>query len=207
MLRFFLLFITIQLTLFGINMLGVVQQHLVLPWTALLARICVALVTLFDSTAAAAGKVLWNTVTGFGVSIEPGCNGIEACIVLFAAVLAFPSTWRHKLVGLVAGFVAVQALNVVRVISLFYLGQWNTDVFNFAHEFLWQALIMLDVLIVWLLWVRAGSKAQERSEPPPSNDPPAPPTPPVQPVAPRAAPKGPLVSTSLDLSPPVRPSA
>lgn len=207
MLRFFLLFITIQLTLFGINMLGVVQQHLVLPWTALLARICVALVTLFDSTAAAAGKVLWNTVTGFGVSIEPGCNGIEACIVLFAAVIAFPSTWRHKLVGLVAGFVAVQALNVVRVISLFYLGQWNTDVFNFAHEFLWQALIMLDVLIVWLLWVRAGSKTQERSEPPPSNDPPAPPTPQVQPVASRAAPKGPLVSTSLDLSPPVRPSA
>lgn len=207
MLRFFLLFITIQLTLFGINMLGVVQQHLVLPWTALLARICVALVTLFDSTAAAAGKVLWNTVTGFGVSIEPGCNGIEACIVLFAAVLAFPSTWRHKLVGLVAGFVAVQALNVVRVISLFYLGQWNTDVFKFAHEFLWQALIMLDVLIVWLLWVRAGSKAQARSEPPPSNDPLAPPTPQVQPVAPRAAPKGPLVSTSLDLSPPVRPSA
>lgn len=207
MLRFFLLFITIQLTLFGINMLGVVQQHLVLPWTALLARICVALVTLFDSTAAAAGKVLWNTVTGFGVSIEPGCNGIEACIVLFSAVIAFPSTWRHKLVGLVAGFVAVQALNVVRVISLFYLGQWNTDVFNFAHEYLWQALIMLDVLVVWLLWVRAGSKAQARSEPPPSDDPPGPPTPPVQPVAPRGAPAGPLVSTSLDLSPPVRPSA
>lgn len=208
MLRFFLTFVVLQLTFFGINMLSVVQQHLVLPWTALLARICVALVTLFDSTAAAAGKVLWNTVTGFGVSIEPGCNGIEACIVLFAAVIAFPSTWRHKLIGLVAGFVAVQALNVVRVISLFYLGQWNTDVFNFAHEFLWQALIMLDVLIVWLLWVRAGSKAQARSEPPPpSDEPPTPPTPTVQPVAPRAAPAGPLVSTSLDLSPPVRPTA
>jgi len=206
MLRFFLLFITIQLTLFGINMLGVVQQHVVLPWTALLARICVALVTLFDSTAAAAGKVLWNTATGFGVSIEPGCNGIEACIVLFAAVIAFPSTWRHKLIGLVAGFVAVQALNVVRVISLFYLGQWNTQVFNFAHEYLWQALIMLDVLVVWLLWVRAGSKAQARSEPPPPDEPPAPPTPPVQPIAPRATPAGPLVSSSLDLSPPVRPS-
>lgn len=206
MLRFFLLFLTIQLTFFGINMLGVVQQHLVLPWTALLARICVALVTLFDSTAAAAGKVLWNTVTGFGVSIEPGCNGIEACIVLFAAVIAFPSPWRHKLIGLVAGFVAVQALNVVRVISLFYLGQWNTDVFNFAHEYLWQALIMLDVLVVWLLWVRAGSKAQARPEPP-SDEPPTPPTPPMQPVAPRAAPAGPLVSTSLDLSPPVRPAA
>lgn len=38
--------------------------------------------------------------------------------------------------------------------------------FNFAHEFLWQGLIMLDVLIVWLLWVRAGAKAQKIGEPP-----------------------------------------
>lgn len=197
MLRFFLLFLAIQLSLFGLNMLNWVQQHLVLPWTALLARICAGLVTWFDSTAAAQGKVLWNTETGFGVSIEPGCNGIEACIVLFAAVMAFPSTWRHKLLGLVAGFVAVQALNVVRVISLFYLGQWNMDVFNFAHEFLWQGLIMLDVLIVWLLWVRAGAKSQPQDLPPPDE----PPAPPVRPVAPRSDKGQGLVSSSLDLSP------
>lgn len=155
MFRFFALFIFTQLSLFGINMLGFVQQHLVLPWTALLARVCVGLVTWFDATAAASGKVLWNSATGFGVSIEPGCNGIEACIVLFAAVVAFPAGWRHKLLGLAVGFAAVQGLNVARVVSLFYLGQWNTAVFNFAHEYLWQALIMLDVLVVWLLWVRS----------------------------------------------------
>ncbi len=205
MLRFFLTFVVLQLTLFGINMLGVVQQHLVLPWTALLARICVALVTLFDSTAASAGKVLWNTVTGFGVSIEPGCNGIEACIVLFAAVLAFPSSWRHKMIGLALGFVAVQGLNVVRVISLFYLGQWNTAVFNFAHEYLWQALIMLDVLVVWLLWVRAGAKSQALppSDEPPAPPPAAPPPAPVPPTPPVLRPAEGLVSTSLDLSVPL----
>ena len=168
MLRFFLLFVFLQLSLFGINMLGVVQQHVVLPWTALLARICVGLVTLFDSTAAAAGKVLWNTVTGFGVSIEPGCNGIEACIVLFAAVIAFPSTWRHKLLGLALGFVAVQGLNVVRVISLFYLGQWNFQVFEWAHLYVWQALIMLDVLVVWLVWVRTLPRAPGDDRAPPA---------------------------------------
>ena len=173
MLRFFLTFLAIQLTLFGINMLSWVQQHLVLPWTALLAQVCAWIVTAFDATAAAAGKVLWNTQTGFGVSIEPGCNGIEACIVLFAAIVAFPGRWRHKLVGLAAGFAAVQALNVVRVISLFYIGQWNTAVFNFAHEYLWQALIMLDVLVVWLLWVRAGNRRPaEPPRYPPSGGPP-----------------------------------
>jgi hypothetical protein len=41
------------------------------------------------------------------------------------------------------------------IISLFYLGQWRMDVFEFAHLYLWQALIMLDVLVVWLIWIRA----------------------------------------------------
>ena len=48
---------------------------------------------------------------------------------------------------------------MVRVISLFYLGQWSTEMFDFAHEYLWQGLIMLDVVVVWLLWGRAGDKA------------------------------------------------
>lgn len=155
MLRFFITFAVLQMSLFGLNMLNFVQQHVVLPWTALLAKMCAALVTWFDASAVASGKVLWNPATNFGVSIEPGCNGVEACIVLFSAILAFPSSWRAKIVGMLVGFVAVQALNIVRVISLFYLGQWNMTVFTFMHEYMWQALIMVDVLIVWLLWVRS----------------------------------------------------
>ena len=197
MLRFFLIFLAWQMSLFGLNMLGWVQQHLVLPWTALLARVCAHLVLWFDTTAAAAGKVLWNTVSGFGVSIEPGCNGIEACIVLFAAIMAYPASWRHRLMGIVAGFAAVQGVNVLRVISLFYLRQWRTDVFNFAHEYLWQGLIMLDVLVVWLLWVRVVV----RSRPEESDPPEQPPAPPVLPVAPRGNPGKGAVSSSLDLSP------
>jgi hypothetical protein len=39
-------------------------------------------------------------------------------------------------------------------VSLFYIGQWNLAVFEWAHLYAWQALIMLDALIVWLLWLR-----------------------------------------------------
>jgi exosortase H (IPTLxxWG-CTERM-specific) len=112
------------------------------------------LVTVFDPGVTATGNVLRSTTNGFAVSIEAGCNGVEATIVLVAAMLAFPAPWQKKLTGLAAGIVAVQGLNVVRVISLFYLGQWNYDVFEWAHLYVWQALIMLDVLIVWMVWVR-----------------------------------------------------
>jgi len=152
--RFFVAFVVLLALLFGLELTPWAQRWFVEPWTVALARISTSLVTLFDTGVTASGRVIASTTNGFAVSIEAGCNGVEATIVLIAAMLAFPAPWKHKLAGLAAGIVAVQGLNVVRVISLFYLGQWNRDVFEWAHLYLWQALIMLDVLIVWLVWVR-----------------------------------------------------
>lgn len=161
MIRFFLLFLVLQAAFFGAELTPWVQEYFVVPWTNQLANISATLVTLFDPNVAAAGKVLRSTTNGFAVSIEAGCNGVEATIVLLAAILAFPAPWKNKLIGLLAGTVAVQGLNVIRVISLFYLGQWDIHVFEWAHLYVWQALIMLDVLIVWLVWVRTLPRAPD----------------------------------------------
>jgi exosortase H (IPTLxxWG-CTERM-specific) len=155
MARFLAVFLFLLVGLFAAELTPPVQNAFVLPWTEGLARVSAGLVTLFDARAVAVGKVLQNTASGFAISIEAGCNGIEAAIILIAAMLAFPAPWKHRLVGILAGLVAVQALNVVRVISLFYIGQWNLRAFEWAHLYAWQALIMLDVLIVWLVWIRA----------------------------------------------------
>lgn len=154
MLRFFGLFLLIQALLFGAELTPWAQVHLVAPWTDALASVSASLVTLFDPGVAASGNVLRSARNGFAVAIEAGCNGVEASIVLVAAVLAFPASWRRKMIGVIAGIVAVQGLNIVRVISLFYIGQWSFAAFEWAHLYVWQALIMLDVLIVWLVWVR-----------------------------------------------------
>lgn len=154
MARFLVGFLLLQALLFGLELTAPVQRLAVEPWTHALAAVSAWLVTAFDANVLSHGKVLQSTANGFAVSIEAGCNGVEATIVLVAAVLAFPAPWRHKLIGLCAGIVAVQGLNIVRVISLFYLGQWSARVFEWAHLYVWQALIMLDVLVVWLVWVR-----------------------------------------------------
>jgi exosortase H (IPTLxxWG-CTERM-specific) len=154
MVRFFVVFLLLQGALFGLELTPWAQEWFVIPWTNTLASISASLVKLFDPNVIAQGKVLQSARNGFAVSIEAGCNGVEATIVLLAAILAFPASWKSKLLGLAIGVIAVQGLNIVRVISLFYLGQWNFDVFEWAHLYVWQALIMLDVMIVWLLWVR-----------------------------------------------------
>ncbi len=154
MARFFLLFVIILVTLFGVEILQSVQDAVILPFTAVIADVSVAIIKAFDTDVVASGKVIRSLKTGFAVSIEPGCNGVEAVIILFAAIFAFPATLRYKLLGFALGFVAIQALNLVRIISLFYLGQWNQTMFEWFHLYLWQALIILDALVVWLIWLR-----------------------------------------------------
>ena len=158
MFRFFAIFLVIQAVLFGVEMLNPVQQAVVDPWTGFVARMSAGVVHFFDPSVISYGRVLQSATTGFGVSIEPGCNGVEATIVLVAAMLAFPSSWKMKAWGIGLGFLAVQFVNLLRVVSLFFLGQWNFKVFEFAHLYMWQALIMLDVLVVWLLWMRYVAK-------------------------------------------------
>ena len=154
MLRFFLLFLAIQLTLFTAELTPPVQQYLVIPFTEGIAALSAALVQLFDDGVLSQGIILRDMESGFAVAIQAGCNGVEAIIVLIAAIIAFPSPWKNKLIGIVAGFFAIQAMNLLRIISLFYLGQWNKTAFEWAHLYIWQALIMLDVLIVFLIWLR-----------------------------------------------------
>jgi exosortase H (IPTLxxWG-CTERM-specific) len=154
MVRFFVLFVVILVALFAAELTPPVQSAVVLPWTDALARISAGLIKIFDPHVTAFGKILQSTTNGFAISIEAGCNGIEAAIILIAAMLAFPAPWKHRVIGILAGLTTVQALNIVRVVTLFYLGQWSFRAFEWAHFYLWQALIMLDALIVWLLWIR-----------------------------------------------------
>ena len=145
MLRFFLIFLVIQGVLFTTEMLQPVQNLVVIPFTEGVAAVSAWLVLLFDPNVVSEGIVLRDVTNGFAVAIQAGCNGVEATIVLVAAMLAFPSPWKHKLGGILIGFLLVQALN---------LGQWNMQVFEWMHLYLWQALIMLDVLIIFLVWLR-----------------------------------------------------
>jgi exosortase H (IPTLxxWG-CTERM-specific) len=161
--RFIALFIVVLAVLFGIEKLNPVQAALVHPWTSFLAWFSAQLMTFFDADVLSYGRVIQSQSSGFGVLIEAGCNGVEAVLILIAGMVAFPAPLRLRLLGIAIGCLAVQGVNVIRVISLYYLGKWDKEVFEFAHLYLWQALIMLDVLVVWLLWVRAVARHQGAS--------------------------------------------
>jgi exosortase H (IPTLxxWG-CTERM-specific) len=161
--RFVILFLALLIGLFTLELLKPVQEHVIVPFTAALASISAGLITPFDDSVKAYGKVLQFGDYGFAVSIEAGCNGVEATIVLIAAILAFPAPWRSRLWVIAIGFVTIQALNLARIISLFYLGRWNLDIFTWVHLYLWPVMIMLDVLVVFIFYLRHLSGNRENA--------------------------------------------
>jgi exosortase H (IPTLxxWG-CTERM-specific) len=102
--------------------------------------------------------VLSNPGKGFAMEVRDGCNGLNVVILLWSAMLAFPATFKWRLIGLGAGLAAIQVLNLLRLISLFYLGQHSPSLFEFAHLYLWETLIIIDAMVVFGLWSRRAAQ-------------------------------------------------
>lgn len=162
MIRFFVLFTVLLVGLFTLEILQPAEKHVILPFTSFIADVSAWIIQLFDDNVTSVSNVIRDKTSGFGVRIERGCNGVEALIILFAAIFAFPAPIKNKIVGFTIGFLAIQGLNMVRIVSLFYLGQWNQVAFEWFHLYLWQALIILDALVVWLIWLRTLPQAKAR---------------------------------------------
>jgi len=90
--------------------------------------------------------------TRFAVNINNGCNGIEAMLILLAAIGSFPATWRARLIGLGIGAVIVQFINEIRIISLYLIGAYRPALFQIFHTAVWQVVVILAAIIFFLQW-------------------------------------------------------
>ena len=154
MIRFIVVFAVCLLVLVPLELLQSVQAHVILPFTTAIAHVAVWTMHPCDPAVVAQSNEIRRGIDGPGISIVAGCSGVEAVLILVSAVLAFPAPWKHKLLGILIGFLAIQTLNLVRIVSLFYLHEWNQVWFEWFHLYLWQALIILDALVFWLIWLR-----------------------------------------------------
>jgi exosortase H (IPTLxxWG-CTERM-specific) len=85
------------------------------------------------------------------------CTGIEVIALFAAAVLAFPSRWRHRLTGLALGISALALLNLIRMVTLVWLGSTSPDALEYGHVYVWPTIILTVTLGIWLHWARIAA--------------------------------------------------
>jgi len=122
------------------------------PFTAFVAFCSSKLLNVFGSWTSVSGTHLSSS--DYGINVVYGCNGAFATAILLSGIIAYPSRIREKLVGVLIGIPAIFAINQVRVISLFLLGRSHPDVFEEAHVYVWQPIIIIFAIFVWDFWAR-----------------------------------------------------
>lgn len=149
-LTFLILFAVLLGGSFTLVSVNWVNDHVIEPFTGGIARVSGATLELLGQDVRMQGTIIRGS--RFAVNIRNGCNGVEAMLIFLAAVLAFPAPWRARLLGLAIGAVAIQAVNLVRVVALYLTGAYFPAWFDASHTVVWQTVVILFSVLLWILW-------------------------------------------------------
>jgi archaeosortase B (VPXXXP-CTERM-specific) len=89
----------------------------------------------------------------FGVEIIGECTGLFEMAIYAACVLAFPTSWRNRSLGLLFGIPAIYAFNILRIACLIVVGRYANSSFDFFHLYFWQGTLIVMITSVWMLWI------------------------------------------------------
>jgi exosortase/archaeosortase family protein len=96
------------------------------------------------------------------LDVRFGCNGLEALMIYSVAVIAFPASWKDKLIGILGGFLVIQVINILRISLLAYSAIHFKDLFEYIHIYIAQGMMIavsLGVFFIYLNYAKASKKA------------------------------------------------
>jgi exosortase/archaeosortase family protein len=95
----------------------------------------------------------------FAVEVADGCDAIQLCALLAAAIIAFPAPLARRLRATFFGLLWLQSLNFARIISLFLIGTHSAGVFTSFHKVIWPTTLIVITVTTWIGWVLWGYRS------------------------------------------------
>ena len=97
------------------------------------------------------GQLIYLPSITLDVGFE--CSGIEAVLMFSVAVIAYPGKWKNKLIGITAGFLVLQVLNLGRVLSLAYSAVHFRSFFEIIHLYIAQGFMIAAALLIFIVYL------------------------------------------------------
>ncbi|MGD8962886.1 MAG: exosortase H [Desulfobacterales bacterium] len=138
------------------NVLG----DILAPLTSFTARVTIGLIHMFGMEAERTAALICHP-DGFTYEIYYRCTGFLPVAILTALICAHPGPLRFKFLGLVMGVPVLLAINILRLVYLFFVGVYAPAAFDFAHSVLGQSLLILATAGLWLTWIKWNASAHE----------------------------------------------
>ena len=86
--------------------------------------------------------------------IANACNGLEVFILYIGFIICMPSSFWRKTKYIILGILLLDAINILRCVGLIYLIEYFEVYFEFAHHYLFKAIVYTATLIIWGYFAR-----------------------------------------------------
>lgn len=148
--RFLAVFSGIMVAFYAVWFLPIVREGFFQHFLGWNAQAGAAVIRLFGEEAVARGQVVASP--RFSLEVGRGCDAIQPTMLFLAAMIALPAPLRAKIQGGIAGTAILLALNLVRIVTLFYVGLHRPRLFHLMHVDVWQSVFIFIAMLLWMIW-------------------------------------------------------
>jgi exosortase/archaeosortase family protein len=126
-------------------------------YLAAYAHLAGGAISIFDRSVHVDGTHIQGRM---GLEFAMSCDAMDVLCLFAAATLAFPATWRWRAVGLGAACVSILAVNVLRIVTLYFIGLYAPSTFALFHMQLFPLAIVIFAALGFVTWARWAGPAQ-----------------------------------------------
>jgi exosortase H (IPTLxxWG-CTERM-specific) len=151
-LRFAVLFLLVIVGFYALTLSPWVDAHVLLPVLQVSAEGASFVINLLGGATKLSGVIIQGP--DFSVAVRRGCDPLEPIVLFGAAVLAFRSPVRRKILGFVFGASLLFGINLLRITTLYAAGRARVSCFNALHQEWWPAFYIVVTILIWLAWLQ-----------------------------------------------------
>lgn len=89
--------------------------------------------------------------------VTQDCLGWKSMAAFTALVFSSTDNYRKHAKTILLGAIAIEAVNIVRIVSTIYLSHINLISFEIIHTFFWKWGLTFFVIAIWAAWLHQKS--------------------------------------------------
>ena len=160
-LKFWLGFVGVMALFYVFTIQPFYIENIQQPVSSFFASVTAGILNVFGQEATAKGMDIISPA--YSLSIKKGCDSIAPIMLVVTGVLLFPAEWKKKIIGIGIGIGALFLLNLIRIISLYYIGIHAPDLFEFMHVEFWQVVFIGLAILYFFYWLNWATKPKDHA--------------------------------------------
>ena len=130
--QFLIRFLGLMALYYLLTVLPWTDAYLTMPVLKFCADATSWMLNQFGASTGSEGVVVHGAT--YAIAVRRGCDPVDPIALFVVGVLAFPASSRGRLVGLLFGPAALFGVNLLRLCSLYILGEARSSWFEILHE-------------------------------------------------------------------------